>query len=135
MLEVKTFPQNLAEIQPDPAHISRCLFTGLFEETVDVNGKPRKFYTYLKPGLCYVRPCVFVIPDDDENTLKYLEESFWIDFANRADVFLFVLTPENDKWNLNGDDADYMNRVYMEVQSRNYYVTIQDTMYLSLIHI
>ena len=49
MLEVKTFPQNLAEIQPDPAHISRCLFTGLFEETVDVNGKPRKFYTYLKP--------------------------------------------------------------------------------------
>ena len=129
MLEVKTFPQNLAEIQPDPAHISRCLFTGLFEETVDVNGKPRKFYTYLKPGLCYVRPCVFLIPDDDENTLKYLEESFWIDFANKADVFLFVLTPENDKWNLNGDDADYMNRVYMEVQSRNYYVTIQDTMY------
>ncbi len=87
MLEVKTFPQNLAEIQPDPAHISRCLFTGLFEETVDVNGKPRKFYTYLKPGLCYVRPCVFVIPDDEENTLKYLEESFWIDFANKADDF------------------------------------------------
>ena len=70
-----------------------------------------------------------MIPDDYQDTLDYLRGSFWMDFAEKADVFLFILTPENSKWNLDGSDADYMNRVYMQVQSRNYYVTIQDTMY------
>lgn len=129
MLEVKSFPQNLSDIEIDRSNLKGCLFTGLYEETVEVNGKSRKFYTYLKPGLSYVRPCVFVIPDDGQDTLAYLESSFWMDFAQKADVFLFILTPENGKWNLDGSDADYMNRVYMQVQSRNYYVTIQDTMY------
>lgn len=129
MLEVKSFPQNLSDLKINKSNLKECLFTGLYEETVEVNGQSRKFYTYLKPGLSYVRPCVFVIPDDGQDTLAYLEGSFWMDFAQKADVFLFVLTPENGKWNLDGSDADYMNRVYMQVQSRNYYVTIQDTMY------
>lgn len=129
MLEVKKFPQNWAAASIDRNNMQMCLVDGLFEENVEVNGQNRKFYTYLKPGLRYVRPCVFVLPDDSQDTLEYLESSFWMDFANREDVFLFVLTPKNDKWNLNGTDADYMNRVYMQVQSRNYYVTIQDTMY------
>lgn len=129
MLEVTVFPQNLADIPINRSHLKECLFTGLYKEYVDVNGKTRKFYTYLKPGLSYVRPCVFVIPDDLQDTLDYLESSFWMDFADKADVFLFILTPENGKWDLDGSDADYMNRVYMQVQSRNYYVTIQDTMY------
>lgn len=129
MLEVKVFPQKLADIPINRSHLKECLFTGLYEEYVDVNGKTRKFYTYLKPGLSYVRPCVFVIPDDLQDTLDYLESSFWMDFADKADVFLFILTPENGRWDLDGSDADYMNRVYMQVQSRNYYVTIQDTMY------
>lgn len=129
MLEVKAFPQNLSDLKINKSNLKECLFTGLYEETVEVNGQSRKFYTYLKPGLSYVRPCVFVIPDDRQDTLAYLEGSFWMDFAQEADVFLFVLTPENGKWNLDGSDADYMNRVYMQVQSRNYYVTIQDTMY------
>ncbi len=129
MLEVKSFPHNTADFELNHDNVNTCLFTGLFAETVEVDGKSRKFYTYLKPGLSYVRPCVFVIPDDTMDTLNYLENSFWMDFAERENVFLFVLTPENGKWNPDGSDADYMNRVYMQVQSRNYYVTIQDTMY------
>lgn len=129
MLEAKLFPQNLSGLEINHANPKGCLFTGLFEETVEVNGKLRKFYTYLKPGLSYVRPCVFVLPDDSQHPLDYLEKSFWMEFADKEDIFLFVLAPENGKWNLDGSDADYMNRVYMQVQSRNYYVTIQDTMY------
>lgn len=129
MLEVKSFPQNVGACEIDRKNPYGCLFTGLYSETVEVNGKIRTFYTYLKPGLRYVRPCVFVVPHDGEDVLTYLENSFWMDFANGEDVFLFVLAPENGKWNLDGSDADYMNRVYMQVQSRNYYVTIQDTMY------
>lgn len=129
MLEAKAFPQNLGALEVNPANLKECLFTGLYRETVDVNGKSRTFYTYLKPGLSYVRPCVFVIPDDGQDTLAYLEGSFWMDFAEKENVFLFVLTPENGRWNMDGSDGDYLNRVYMQVQSRNYYVTIQDTMY------
>lgn len=129
MLEAKSFPGNLAEFEIDTANPKGCLVSGLFEEAVEVNGTSRKFYTYLKPGLSYVRPCVFVVPDDSQSTLDYLEGSFWMEFAKQADVFLFILTPENGRWRLDGSDADYMNRVYMQVQARNYYVTIQDTMY------
>ncbi|WP_194609902.1 alpha/beta hydrolase family esterase [Clostridium vitabionis] len=129
MLEVKSFPIDLSHIEIDRNKLNACLFTGLYEETTDVGGKSRRFYTYLKPGLSYARPCVFVVPDDRQDTLTYLENSFWMDFAEKADVFLFVLTPENGRWNLDGSDAEYINRVYMQVQSRRYYVTIQDTMY------
>ena len=81
MLEAKSFPQNLSDIEIDRSNLKGCLFNGLYEETVEVNGKSRKFYTSLKPGLCYVRPGVFVIPDDGQDTLAYLEGSFWMDFA------------------------------------------------------
>ena len=70
-MEVKSFPSNLSDIEIDRRNIKGCLFTGLYEETVDVNGKSRKFYTYLKPGLSYVRPCVFVIPDDYQDCRCY----------------------------------------------------------------
>lgn len=36
MLEVKVFPQNLADIPINRSHLKECLFTGLYEEYVDV---------------------------------------------------------------------------------------------------
>ena len=43
MLEVKAFPQNLSDLEINRSNLKECLFAGLYEETVEVNGKSRKF--------------------------------------------------------------------------------------------
>lgn len=107
----------------------RCFFSGLFEETVNVNGVPRIFYTYLTPDLCYNHPCIIVAAPDDVSGLDYLENSPWIEFADKNKVFLFIAVPDHEKWKFDGSDADYFNNVYLQVNSRRAYVTMQDNIY------
>ena len=107
----------------------RCLVNGLFEESVEVNGKIRTFYTYITEGLVYNQPCVVVAAPDTESATDYLEHSPWLDFADRHHVFLHVLVSGPGGWSLDGDDADYMNRVYVQINGRRGYVTMQDNIY------
>ena len=107
----------------------RCLVNGLFEESVEVNGKIRTFYTYITEGLVYNQPCVVVAAPDTESATDYLEHSPWLDFADRHQVFLHVLESGEDGWNLDGTDADYMNKVYVQINGRRGYVTMQDNIY------
>ncbi len=129
MLEVKHFPQDMSAFEVDRSEPRRCFLTGLFEEPVEVNGQKRVFYTYLKPGLRYNQPCVVVAAPEGVSAADYLENSGWIAFAQKHDTFLHILVPENGKWNLDGADADYMNRVYLQINSRRSYVTMQDNIY------
>ena len=129
MLEVKTFPQDLGTVEVDHQQMRRCLFAGLFEETVQVGQSSRTFYTYLKPGLLYNQPCLVVAPPDDVPVLDYLERSPWMALAEKQDLFLHVLIPGEGGWNLDGADADYMNQVYIQINSRRGYVTMQDNIY------
>ena len=107
----------------------RCLVNGLFEESVEVNGKIRTFYTYITEGLVYNQPCVVVVAPDSESVSDYLEHSPWLDFADRHHVFLHVLVSGPGGWSPDGDDADYMNRVYVQINGRRGYVTMQDNIY------
>lgn len=95
---------------------------------MEVHGKERAFYTYITPGLTYNQPCLIIAPSDGVQILEFLENGFWEKFAEKENVFLYILEP-NGLWNLDGTDADYMNQVYIQVQSRKYYVTIQDNIY------
>lgn len=129
MLEVKTFPQDMSGLEVDRTEPRRCLVSGLFAEPVEVNGKARRFYTYIHPGLVYNRPCVVVAPPDDVPVLDYLEHGPWLAFAQEHDVFLHVLIPGPGGWDLDGADADYMDRVYVQVNGRRGYVAMQDNIY------
>lgn len=129
MLEVKTFPDNLGDLDVDHTNPRRCLVSGLFEETVDVNGHTRTFYTYIHPDLVYNQPCVVIAPPEDVPVLGYLENGPWMEFARKYNVFLHVLIPSDGGWNLDGTDADYMNRVYVQINGRRGYVTMQDNIY------
>ena len=62
MLEVKKFPVHMADIPVDKSDMKKCLLTGLFEESADVNGVSRQFYTYLAPGLHYNQRCIVLAP-------------------------------------------------------------------------
>lgn len=129
MLEVKTFPQDMSVFEVDHAEPRRCLVNGLFEEPVEVNGQTRTFYTYIHPDLVYNQPCVVVAPPADVPVLEYLETGPWLAFAREHNVFLHMLIPGPGGWDLDGADADYMNRVYVQINGRRGYVAMQDNIY------
>lgn len=123
------FPQDVGTLEVDRTEQKRCLFSGLFEEELELNGTVRKFYTYLTPGLLYNQRCLVVAPPDEVDPLDYLETSGWMALADREKIFLHVLAPLEGGWAMDGSDADYMNKVYTQIQARNYYVTMQDNIY------
>lgn len=129
MLEVKQFPVDMSQFEVDTKEPTRCFLSGLFQEDVEVNGVARKFYTYLAPNLVYNRPCLVIAPPANVPVAQYLTEGFWLRFAEQHNLFLHILAPEGEAWDLNGADADYMNKVYIKIQSRSYYVTMQDNIY------
>lgn len=129
MLEVKTFPKDMSVFEVDRKEPRRCLLSGVFEEPVDVNGISRKFYSFLKPGLCYNQPCLVVAAPGGISGPEFLENSAFMQFADEHDLFLFVAVSEGEHWKLDGSDADYFNKVYLQINSRRSYVTMQDNIY------
>lgn len=129
MLKIVKFPRDKSSCFIDKTKINQCLFSGLYEENVTVNGTTRKFLTYLAPELEYDHNCLIIVPPADISIEMFLENSFWMDFADKNKVFLHILIPETGHWNENGEDADYMNHVYVQIQSRDNYVVIQDNIY------
>ena len=129
MLEVKTFPKDMSELEVDHTEPRRCLVSGLFEEPVEVNSQTRTFYTYIHPDLVYNQPCLVVAPPDGMPVLDYLEQGPWLAFAKEHNIFLHVLIPGPGGWDLDGADADYMNRVYVQINGRRGYVAMQDNIY------
>ena len=127
-LKVQHFPDDMSHFAIPKKDFDRCLLCGLFEETAEVNGEKRAFYTYIADGLPYDSQCLVVAPPDDEDPAAFLESSGLKEFADREQVFLHLLIPR-ERWNFDGSDADYMNMVYARVQSRDYYVTMQDNIY------
>ena len=43
MMKIEKFPQDMSSFEVDRTVPRRCFFSGLFEETVDVNGVSRIF--------------------------------------------------------------------------------------------
>lgn len=128
MMKINEFPNDMSSLPIDFSNMKKCLLSGLFRECVEVHGEKRNFYTYLTPGLAYNQPCLIIAPSDDVSVLEFMENGFWERFAEKEKVFLHILEP-NGTWKLDGTDADYMNQVYIQVQSRKYYVTMQDNIY------
>ena len=100
MLEVKTFPKDMSVFEVNRSDARECFLSGLFEETVKLENETRSFYTYLKPGLRYNQPCLVVAPPASDDILQWLEESFWLSFAEAHELFLHVMIPENGAWKL-----------------------------------
>ncbi len=74
MLEVKKFPVHMADIPVDKSDMKKCLLTGLFEESAEVNGVSRQFYTYLAPGLHYNQRCIVLAPPSDMGNIEEYNE-------------------------------------------------------------
>ncbi|MBR6208163.1 MAG: hypothetical protein IKQ69_04120 [Oscillospiraceae bacterium] len=128
-MEIKRFPQDMSTLPVDRQDANRCLLSGLFEERLKPENGSRVFYTYLIPGLHYDRPVLMLVAPSGAEMPAWLEQSFWPDFAKEQEIFLHVLVPEKEQWDLSGADAEYMNKTYLQIQSRRSYVVIQDNVY------
>ena len=93
MLEVKQFPHDMSTLEVDRTDAKHCLISGLFEESVKVGDTQRRFYTYITPGLCSNQPCLVLAPPEDVPVLGFLEQGFWLDFAQEHQIFLHILEP------------------------------------------
>ena len=128
-MEAKTFPSCMADLEVDLMHPNRTLVHGLFEEHTLVHGTPRRFLTYIPENLEYCQPCLVTAIPSGVHPEAYLETSGLKDFAEEKQLFLHVAYPE-DHWNPDGSDADYLNAIYVTIQARDFYITMQDNIYL-----
>lgn len=128
-LLAKQMPEKMQEFSVNPDNLRQVPVAGAFWQNVTVRGKKRRFITYIPENMSHCRPCIVAALPSGESILEYMEKSRLKAFADKKKLFLFVLVPEGDAWDLSGTDADYMNMVYVEAQARDYYVTMQDNFY------
>ena len=128
-MDIKRFPEKMGDLPIDFSNPKRTLISGLFQETAKVGGQPRKFLTYIPEGLNYCQPCLVAAIPSGEKPEEYLETSGLKAFAEDKKLFLHLATSET-AWNADGSDADYLNAIYVAIQARDFYITMQDNIYL-----
>ena len=129
-LTIRHFPASSADIQPDPGKMHNCLFTGLYEEEIEVNSKTRRFYTYLAPDLTASRPVLVTALPSDADPVQFLRESGLTELAAEEKLYVILAVPDNGGWDTAGRDADYLNAVYKKILGREHYILVQECIYL-----
>ena len=132
MMDIKKFPENPGELEVDLKHPNRALVSGLFEESVTAGGKQRTFLTYIPEDQEYCRPCLVMAIPSGNDPAEWLETSGAKEFADRNELFLHIAYCDGS-WDHRGTDAEYLNAIYVKIQARDYYITMQDNIYLSAI--
>ena len=125
-MKIQTFPSVMADLPVDLAHPNRVLISGLFRETAVVNGERREFLTFIPEDLEYDSQCLIVALPSGVVPETYFEEVGLKEFAQKHQLFLHLASAPNG-WSL--ADGDYINAVYIGIQARDYYITMQDNIY------
>lgn len=127
-IPIKAWP-DIGQIELDPKDMHKTLVSGLYEEIVSIGGKDRKILTYLPEGITATRPALIVVPPACENPVDFLIASDLCEFAQKEQVFVFVLEAENSAWNYDGTDADFLNVVSDYVHNRKKYIIVLECIY------
>ncbi len=129
MLELKVLPERMSDFEVDMNQTNRTLISGCYQEYVQLGDGKRGFVTYIPENIENCQPCIVVAIPSNQDPITFLETTGFKKFADDKQLFVHLITAENGSWNLSGDDADYMNAVYVAIQARDYYVTMQDNIY------
>lgn len=129
MLKVKEMPKNMSEFAVDCKNLNGVFLSGAFEEYIEIDGNKRSFITYIPENMQNCNPCIVVAVPGDQRPVDFLETSGFKAFADDNKLFIHLLGPEAGGWKMSGEDADCMNAVYVKIQARDYYVTMQDNIY------
>ena len=130
-MEIRQFPANAADLKVDLRHPNRVLIHGLFKETFSVKDNERSFLTYIPEDLEYCSPCLVAAIPSAADPQVWITESGLKEFADEHRLFLHIAYCENGSWDESGMDAAYLNGIYVKIQACDWYVTMQDNIYLS----
>lgn len=122
-------PERGSDLPVDFNDPGKFQITGLFRQTWMIDGITHSVLTYAAEGLHYNCPCLIVAPPSSMEASEFLETGDFLKFAKKNQILLVVLESFNRAWDFSGKDADFMNAVYKKVQSREYYVVMQDCIY------
>ena len=128
-LVIQAWPQDMSALPVDLNHPNRTLVSGCFEERVAVNGTERALLTYIPKDLEYCQPCLVAVPPSDADPLDFLQSSGLRELAEKKQLYVHVLKPAGP-WKDDADAADFVNAAYAAIQGRDYYVTMQDNIYV-----
>jgi len=129
MLTIQSLPEKMSEIPLDWAHLNRALINGCFRETVQVGDQARSFLSYLPDEIEYCQRCIVVCPPAAADPLEFLESSGLKAMADQQKLYVFLMETNQPSWNQDETAVDFMNAVYVKIQARDYYVTMQDNIY------
>ncbi len=122
-------PPASDEIPVDLMAPEKSQIHGLFRQSWKINGIDRSMITYLPEGFCHNNRAIVVAPPSDMEPVEFLKSSGLAKLADNDKLLLALLEPAKDQWDANGSDAAFMNAAYKKLQSREYYVIMQDCIY------
>lgn len=119
-----------ADIPLDLSDPAKCQIQGFLRQELTLGHSRRSLLTFISKEARSNDPCIVVAPPSDLDPVTFLHAYGWISFAEKHHCFISVLIPENQKWDDQGLDADFLNCAYKKVQSREYFTAMQDCIYL-----
>lgn len=129
-LEYATLPQSPRDLSVDHANPGKCQVTGLLTQSCDLGGETCQLIMYLPENAQHNDRCIIVVPPSNEDTVQFLSVSGLAEFADKNRCILGAVVPSSNGWDLSGRGADFVNAAYKKVQSREWFVVMQDCIYL-----
>jgi len=122
-------PPKSDEIPIDLSDPGICTISGLFRQDITVNGTLRGTVTYIPENFRQNnRAIVAAIPSGSEPDL-FLESSGLGELADKYGLLITMPEQEEYRWE-RAKDAALLNAVYKKLQAKDYYVVMQDAIYL-----
>ena len=132
--------KNYSREEIDPMNPMRPTHYGLFDRTVDVGGRARRFLYYVPDGAMASTAGVMLLPPNGVTAAEFLEHSSWRQLCETEECkekfILCVLEAEAGGWRdgeCYGDpagDAAYVEAVFGEFSRRNLFCVHESKYYL-----
>lgn len=124
-MEVQSFPEAPAVYAEavDKANPIATIFTGAYRLTMPVGEEERTVVVYLAEGYAQTQGFVMLVPDSGMTATQVLEEGGWKDVADKHQLYLMVLEPDGERYDLSyeGRDFAYIAAATDLADTRNYW--------------
>lgn len=124
-LDVQTFPEPPALYSEvvKPENPLESLFTGAYRVPLTVGEEERSVVVYLAEGFAQVQGFVMIVPASGMTAEQALEEGGWKDVADENELYLMVLEPDSEAYDLSEDGRDmaYITAATALADSRDYW--------------
>lgn len=126
-IKAKPLP-DAASLTIDPKHYYRQDVVGYYDFPCPMeNGSMRSAKLYLAENSIYTQPTVFLLPPSGEDPWEFLEKSGWKNLAEKENLYLVILEPENGVWKT--DETAYIGTMVKYINTRPFFAAFASKFY------